>query len=122
MQLPAGFVDRMDEFRELHGWSRRNLVATAITVLAQIMEAHEKYAAMHEDDIRELYMKLAAEMPAGFVEVPKDGSGSASSVTSRPCSSITGLSFPTARPATCSRRSREARAGSAASSTARSSR
>jgi hypothetical protein len=73
VHLPAEFVDKADEFRQLHGWSRLNLVATAITVLAQVMEAHEAFAAQYDDDQAELYMRLAAEMPAGFVEVPKDG-------------------------------------------------
>jgi hypothetical protein len=73
VHLPAGFVDKADEFRELHGWSRRNLVATAITVVAQIMEAHQEFASQFDDDQAAIYMRLAAEMPAGFVEVPKDG-------------------------------------------------
>jgi hypothetical protein len=73
VHLPAGFVDKADEFRQLHGWSRLNLVATAITVLAQVMEAHERFASHYDDDQADLYMRLAREMPAGFVKVPKDG-------------------------------------------------
>jgi hypothetical protein len=59
--------------RARYGWSKRDLVMTAIDALAQLMKAHDAYAAQHDDDIGELYMRLAAEMPAGFVEVPKEG-------------------------------------------------
>jgi hypothetical protein len=47
--------------------------AVAARAWKLIMDAHQTFAAQYATDQGELYMRLASEMPAGFVEVPKDG-------------------------------------------------
>jgi hypothetical protein len=73
VHVPPDVVETVDRLRDRHGWAKRDLIMAAIGALAALMDAHEGYAAQHDDDIGELYMRLAAEMPAGFAEVPKDG-------------------------------------------------
>lgn len=68
----AQVTDEVDVLANRYGWSESKTIETAIRALAQVMDAHERFAAQY-DDIGEIYMQLAAEMPAGFVEVPKDG-------------------------------------------------
>jgi hypothetical protein len=59
--------------RARYGWSRRDLVMTAIETLSEVMDAHEKFAEQYAPDQAEVYMRLAAEKPAGFLQVPKEG-------------------------------------------------
>jgi hypothetical protein len=66
-------VDEIEALAERYDWSKREVVTLAVRALTALMVAHEAFAAQHDDDIRELYMRLAAEIPAGFVETPKDG-------------------------------------------------
>jgi hypothetical protein len=66
-------VEEIEGLAERYDWSKREVVTIAIRALKQLMDAHERFADQHDDDIGELYMRLAAEMPAGFVEVPKEG-------------------------------------------------
>ena len=73
VHVPPDVIETVERLRDRYGWSKRDLVMTAIGALGALMDAHEAYAAQHDDDIGELYMRLAREMPAGFVEVPKDG-------------------------------------------------
>lgn len=74
VHVPTEFIDeKVDAFRTRYGWSRRDLVMTAIETLEQVMDAHEEFADQYDSDIGEVYMRLAAQMPAGFVEVPKEG-------------------------------------------------
>jgi hypothetical protein len=74
VHVPPEFIEKkVKALCARYGWSRRGLVMTAIDALAQVMKAHDVYANQHDDEIGELYLRLAAEMPAGFVEVPKDG-------------------------------------------------
>jgi hypothetical protein len=73
VHIPNDVVETVERLRDRYGWSKRDLVMKAIRALAQVMDAHEAYAAQHDDDIAQVYLRLAAEMPAGFVEVPKEG-------------------------------------------------
>jgi hypothetical protein len=66
-------VDEIEALAERYDWSKREVVTVAVRALEALMDAHEAYAAQHDDSIRKLYVRLAAEMPAGFVEVPKEG-------------------------------------------------
>jgi hypothetical protein len=66
-------VDEIEVLAERYDWSKREVVTLAVRALTALMGAHEAYAAQHDDDIAEFYIRLAVEMPAGFVEVPKDG-------------------------------------------------
>jgi hypothetical protein len=66
-------VDEIEALAERYEWSKREVVTVAVRALKAMMDAHEAYAAQRDDDIAALYMRLAAEMPAGFVEVPKEG-------------------------------------------------
>lgn len=73
VHLPDDVTETVERLQQRYGWSKRDLVMTAIRALAQVMDAHEAFAAQYDQDIGEVYTRLAAEMPAGFVEVPKDG-------------------------------------------------
>jgi hypothetical protein len=73
VHLPTDMVELVDSLQAEYGWNKRDLVMTALRALDAIMDAHGKYAAQHPPDVAELYMRLAREAPAAFVEVPKDG-------------------------------------------------
>jgi hypothetical protein len=66
-------VDEIEALAERYDWSKREVVTVAVQALEALMDAHEAYAAQHDEEIREFYMRLAAEMPVGFAEVPKHG-------------------------------------------------
>ena len=71
--VPRAVDDALEELGKRFDWSKREAATLAIHALKALMDAHETYAAQHEQDIAEVYLRLAAEMPAGFVEVPMDG-------------------------------------------------
>jgi hypothetical protein len=70
--VPRDVDNTLERLAERFG-SKRKAATLAITALETLMDAHEAYAAQHDDDIGELYMRLAREAPAGFVAVPKEG-------------------------------------------------
>jgi hypothetical protein len=70
--VPRVVDDALERLAERFG-SKRKAATLAIAALETLMDAHEAYAAQHDDDIAELYMRLARDAPAGFVEVPKEG-------------------------------------------------
>jgi hypothetical protein len=67
--------EELDEpgLRARYGWSKRDLVMTALRALKAIMDAHGKYAEQHPPDVADLYMRIAREIPAGYIDVPRDG-------------------------------------------------
>jgi hypothetical protein len=67
------FAAEVGELADRHGWSKVKTFMLGVRTLAAVMDAHERYAAEQDDDIAELYLRLAEEMPSGFLEVPKDG-------------------------------------------------
>jgi hypothetical protein len=66
-------LDLLGELAKANGWPVGKAAGLAIKTLETIMKAHAEYAAQHPDDVGSLYMQLARQAPAGFVEVPKDG-------------------------------------------------
>jgi hypothetical protein len=72
LSVDPALVETVEALAERYDWSKREVVTLAVRALTALMDAHETYAAQHDDDIGDLYMRLATEMPAGFVEVPKD--------------------------------------------------
>lgn len=66
-------VEEIEALADRYDWSKREVVTLAVRALTALMNAHEAFAAQHDDDIADLYTRLAAEAPAGFVEAPKDG-------------------------------------------------
>jgi hypothetical protein len=71
-------LDREDhelllEIAEKNGWPVGKTATLAIKALGVLMDAHTAYADQHPDVVAELYIRLAREAPAAFVEVPKDG-------------------------------------------------
>jgi hypothetical protein len=65
--------ERLRKVAEQNGWPVGKAATLAFGALETLMDAHQAFATQLEDDIGELYMRLAAEAPAGFVDVPKDG-------------------------------------------------
>jgi hypothetical protein len=61
------------EMAQRHKWTVGQAAGLAIKALGVLMDAHTTYANQHPDVVAELYMRLAREAPAAFVEVPKDG-------------------------------------------------
>src|SRR4051794_27290425 len=77
LKLEKQWVDEIDGLADRHGWSRAAATRTAIRALAQLMEAHDRVAAAlresGEDDLADLYLRLAREMPGVLVDVlPKE--------------------------------------------------
>src|SRR4051812_10457704 len=73
LKLEPGLVEQLEKTADQNDWTLTHTIRTAIRTLGHLMEAHKQFADALEDDVGELYMRLAREMPAGFVEVPKDG-------------------------------------------------
>jgi hypothetical protein len=71
--VPRDVDDALEELGKRFDWSKREAATLAIHALKALMDAHTAYAAQLEDDIGDLYMRLAREAPAAFVEAPKDG-------------------------------------------------
>jgi hypothetical protein len=63
----------VEVLEERLGLSRRDTVATAIRVLTTLLNMHDAYADQHDDEVAELYKRLARQAPAGFIRVPADG-------------------------------------------------
>jgi predicted transcriptional regulator len=76
VKLEPAWVDELEQLAEAHGWSKARAIRVAIRTLAEVMSKHEE-ALRHpddvtrpaEDDIRDLYMAVAREIPYDLVEV-----------------------------------------------------
>ena len=73
LSLRDDVAEAIKSLHEDNGWSKAHTVAMAVRALKTLMEAHQAYAAQLDDDTADLYLRLARDAPAGFVEVPKDG-------------------------------------------------
>lgn len=73
VSLESRDLDQLRDLAKANGWPVGKAATLAIKTLKTIMQAHADYAAQHPDDAASLYMQLARQAPAGFVEVPKDG-------------------------------------------------
>jgi hypothetical protein len=71
--VPSDVDATLEGLAERYGWSKREAAATAIRSLEALMKAHEACAEQRSEDVRELWMRIAQEMPAAFVEIPRDG-------------------------------------------------
>jgi hypothetical protein len=76
IKIEPEYVDEVERLAEEHGWSKARAIRTAIRTLSQVMSKHEE-ALRHpddvtrsvDDDIRDLYMAVAREIPSDLVEV-----------------------------------------------------
>jgi Arc/MetJ-type ribon-helix-helix transcriptional regulator len=73
VHIEPDYIDEIERLADRHFASKADAIRAAIRTLTGVMSAHEAFSAQHDADIAELYMRLAGEAPAGFVEVPKDG-------------------------------------------------
>jgi hypothetical protein len=77
-KLEQAWIDELDRLADRHGWSRARAIRTAIRTLTEVMSKHEE-ALRHpddvtrpaDDDIRDLYLRLAREIPGQLVEVSR---------------------------------------------------
>ena len=73
VSLDSEDLDQLRALAKANCWPIGKAAHLAINVLGTIMRAHGHYAAEYPDDVAELYMQLARQAPADFVEVPKTG-------------------------------------------------
>src|SRR5687767_1266765 len=64
-------VDEVERLAGEYGWSKRETVTAAVQALAQVMSKHEDAPRDADDDIRDLYLRLACEIPGQLVEVSR---------------------------------------------------
>lgn len=73
LSLRSDVAEAIKSLHEDNEWSKAHTVGVAVRALQTLMKAHRTYADQYDDDVAKLYLRLAADAPAGFVEVPKDG-------------------------------------------------
>lgn len=71
--VPIGVDKTLEKLAERHEWSKREAATIAIRALEALMQAHEGCAEQRSDDVAELWMRIARQMPAAFVAIPRDG-------------------------------------------------
>ena len=71
--VPSGVDKTLEKLAERYEWSKREAATIAIRALDALMHAHERCAEQRSDDVAELWMRIARQMPAAFVEIPRDG-------------------------------------------------
>jgi hypothetical protein len=65
------FIDEIERLADTHGWSRAGAIRVAIATLAAVMSKHEDAPRDADDDVRDLYLRLAREVPGQLVEVSR---------------------------------------------------
>lgn len=76
IKIEPEWVDEIERLAKQHGWSKARAIRIAIRTLTEVMAKHEE-ALRHpdditrpaDDDIRDLYMAVAREVPSDLVEV-----------------------------------------------------
>jgi predicted transcriptional regulator len=76
IKIEPEYIDEIERLAEEHGWSKARAIRIAIRTLSEVMSKHEE-ALRHpddvthpaDDDIRDLYMAIAREIPSDLVEV-----------------------------------------------------
>jgi hypothetical protein len=76
IHIEPKWVDEVERLAETHGWSKARAIRIAIRTLTEVMSKHEEALRHHDDvtrladdDIRDLYMAVAREIPSDLVEV-----------------------------------------------------
>ena len=64
-------VDAVESLTETYGWSKRETVTVAVQALARVMSKHEDAPRDADDDIRDLYLRVARLIPGDLVEVSR---------------------------------------------------
>jgi hypothetical protein len=65
------FVDEVEKLAATHGWSKVGAIRVATRTLAEVMSKHEDAPRDADEDIRDLYLRLAREIPDQLVEVSR---------------------------------------------------
>jgi hypothetical protein len=65
------YIAEIERLADTHGWSKAGAIRVAIRTLAEVMSKHEDAPRFADDDLRDLYLKLAREMPGQLVEVSR---------------------------------------------------
>lgn len=76
IHIEPKWVDEIERLAETHRWSKARAIRIAIRTLTEVMSKHEE-ALRHPDDVtrpadedvRDLYMAVAREIPSDLVEV-----------------------------------------------------
>jgi hypothetical protein len=73
VSIESADLELLRDLAKSNEWAVGQAASLAIKTLKTIMHAHGDYAEQHPDDVAALYIQLARQAPADFVQVPKDG-------------------------------------------------
>ena len=96
LSLREDVANAIKGIAEANDWSKAQTVGMAVQALKTIMDSHRQYAAQHDADEAELYLRLATDAPAGFIEVPKEGLQVGRLKTDRPAVQVDGWTITSA--------------------------
>jgi hypothetical protein len=71
VHIEPDFIDEIERLADAHGWSKAGAIRVAIRTLAEVMSKHEDAPRDAGDDVRDLYLRLAREIPGQLVEVSR---------------------------------------------------
>jgi hypothetical protein len=72
IKIEPEWVDELEVLAERHGWSKARAVRVAIRTLADVMAKHDDAPRdLADADIRDLYLRIAREIPGQLVEVSR---------------------------------------------------
>jgi hypothetical protein len=64
-------VDEIKDLAARYDCSMREVITVAVACLTKVMSKHEDAPRYADDDVRELYLRLAREIPGQLVEVSR---------------------------------------------------
>jgi hypothetical protein len=71
VHIEPEFIDEIERLTDTYGWSKVDAIRAAITTLAAVMSKHEDAPRDADEDVRDLYLRLAREIPGQLVEVSR---------------------------------------------------
>ena len=71
VHIEPEWVDRVEQLAAEHDWSKAQTIRVAIRTLVEVMSKHQDAPRDADPDIRDLYLRIAREIPGQLVEVSR---------------------------------------------------
>jgi hypothetical protein len=69
--IEPNLIEEIERLAQVHGWSKAGAIRAAIRTLSEVMSKHEDAPRFADPDIRDLYLRIAREIPGQLVEVSR---------------------------------------------------